>query len=248
MAFSLNVSMNRGRKTSHVRRKSELEEKRENLGNDLASNKIIDLLKIMKNGTKLLKLCNHVGKSHWRSFNLNKQNNAITWKSDNKDINKTTIYIKDIIQILYNNKNTNNNINKWERTLPNGLNKNELLSKQFTIKYIENRVLNINNNITSTTSTSIIDDDEDMLQSGEHTPSAHVNELKAKGGHFTLRGFQGGNTQHGTLHENGSMEELHLMAETTKKALIWVTGLRCIYIYTIFYDSIYCGYILNIGI
>ena len=153
-------------------------------------NKIVDILEIMKNDTIFYKNDKNSKQPIKLIFKLDSDNTCIIYKYNIYDTIKNVIYIRDIIDITYNNKVHNN----------------ESISKKFIITYFDKTYHKTN-------------------QSGLHTPSAHVNELKTRGGMFTIRGFQ---SSHKLLNNNG-IEKLSLTATKGGIALIWVHGIKYVF-------------------
>merc|ERR1712113_1049157 len=105
-------------------------------GHDLATSEQIDVLSSMYDGTRLLKLCSRRTRSHWRKFQLDSNNRSIRWVSDKKDVNDTTICIKNTVEIICHSIDI---VKKFKDTLPEELSKHndELQQQQFTIRYVE---------------------------------------------------------------------------------------------------------------
>jgi len=64
-----------------------------------APNKLFDALPELKRGTSLLKY-GHYGYPHFRQFNLSEDNSKLVWFSTSKTMDKTSIDIKDITEVI----------------------------------------------------------------------------------------------------------------------------------------------------
>eukprot|EP01084_Bolivina_argentea_P273718 466326_1 len=130
-------SLDRNRHKSSVQTKSELSTSNNGyIGKELTNPEQINVLSAMQVGTKLLKLCARRTRSHWRKFQLDSSNTKIRWVSDKKDVNDTTIYIANIIEIICDSIDI---VKKFKDTLPEELTHNyeSLQQQQFTIRYLE---------------------------------------------------------------------------------------------------------------